>query len=46
MWWCCGRTTKEYPGCKFRKHETKDDNEEEEQTKEERDEELAKLKRY
>ena len=28
MWWCCGKTTKEALGCKFRKHETKDDEEE------------------
>jgi hypothetical protein len=28
MWWCCGKTIKEALGCKFRKHETKDDEEE------------------
>lgn len=28
MWWCCGKTKKEAPGCKFAKHETKDDEEE------------------
>lgn len=25
MWWCCGKTSKDAPGCKFRKHESKDD---------------------
>ncbi len=29
MWWCCGKTKKEAPGCKFAKHETRDDDEEE-----------------
>lgn len=25
MWWCCGKRGKEQPGCKFRKHQCKDD---------------------
>lgn len=25
MWWCCGKRGKDQPGCKFMKHETKDD---------------------
>ena len=25
MWWCCGKTTKDAAGCKFGKHESKDD---------------------
>jgi len=25
MWWCCGKTGKDMPGCKFRKHESKED---------------------
>ena len=29
MWWCCGKTSKDAPGCKFSKHETKDEEEEE-----------------
>ena len=29
MWWCCGKTKKEAPGCKFAKHETRDDEEDE-----------------
>ena len=29
MWWCCGKTWKEAPGCKFSKHESKDDEEDE-----------------
>jgi hypothetical protein len=27
MWWCCGKRGKEQPGCKFRKHQSKDDEE-------------------
>ena len=40
MWWCCGKSSKEAAGCKFSKHESKEDDEEdgadqekEEQTK-------------
>ena len=29
MWWCCGKNTKEAPGCKFSKHESKEDDEDE-----------------
>jgi len=29
MWWCCGKLSKDAPGCKFAKHETKDEEEEE-----------------
>ncbi len=43
MWWCCGKNSKESLGCKFAKHECKDDeeddkdkDEEEEKTKERR----------
>ena len=25
MWWCCGKRDKDHPGCKFSKHETKED---------------------
>lgn len=25
MWWCCGKRGKDQPGCKFNKHESKDD---------------------
>ena len=25
MWWCCGKTRIDQPGCKFAKHESKDD---------------------
>lgn len=45
MWWCCGKRSKEQPGCKFSKHEHKEDDEEE-QTKEELEENLLKMKRY
>ena len=27
MWWCCGKPGKDQPGCKFSKHESKDDDE-------------------
>ena len=27
MWWCCGKTRIDQPGCKFSKHESKDDEE-------------------
>ena len=26
MWWCCGRKGKDDLGCKFSKHEIRDDN--------------------
>lgn len=25
MWWCCGKRGKDSAGCKFNKHESKDD---------------------
>lgn len=25
MWWCCGKTSKEAPGCKYAKHISKED---------------------
>lgn len=28
MWWCCGKSSKDQPGCKYSKHESKDDEEE------------------
>lgn len=28
MWWCCGKTSKEAPGCKFSKHFSKEDEDE------------------
>lgn len=28
MWWCCGKLGKNAPGCRFSKHESKDDDEE------------------
>lgn len=35
MWWCCGKTSKEAAGCKFSKHETKDEEEDEKDKEEE-----------
>lgn len=29
MWWCCGKTDKDNIGCKFSKHESKEDDEDE-----------------
>ena len=29
MWWCCGKTQKDAQGCKFAKHESKDDEDDE-----------------
>ena len=29
MWWCCGRNQKEAPGCKYSKHQQKNDEEDE-----------------
>jgi hypothetical protein len=34
MWWCCGKLLKEAPGCKFAKHECKEDEEEDDDEKE------------
>jgi hypothetical protein len=31
MWWCCGKRGKDQPGCKFAKHENKDDEDEEDE---------------
>lgn len=28
MWWCCGKTSKDAPGCKFSKHFCKEDEDE------------------
>jgi BTK motif len=28
MWWCCGKTSRDAPGCKFSKHESKEDEDE------------------
>lgn len=28
MWWCCGKTTKDAPGCKYSKHYCKEDEDE------------------
>ena len=30
MWWCCGKTTKDAPGCKYSKHYCKEDEDENE----------------
>lgn len=25
MWWCCGKKDREHPGCKYSKHESRED---------------------
>lgn len=37
MWWCCGKTSKDAPGCKFAKHESKEDEDEDMDQQEEED---------
>ena len=39
MWWCCGKRGKDSAGCKFNKHESKDDDYNDQNQKE-----LEKLK--
>ena len=29
MWWCCGKRGRDQPGCKFAKHESKEDDDDE-----------------
>lgn len=31
MWWCCGKTSKDAVGCKFRKHEQRNEEQEDEE---------------
>jgi len=42
MWWCCGKTGKEARGCKFSKHESKDDEEDEDANEEVQDDNKLK----
>ena len=44
MWWCCGKTNKEAPGCKYAKHVSKEDEDdvEEMQNKDEGDKSKSK----
>ncbi|CAD7964134.1 unnamed protein product [Amoebophrya sp. A25] len=45
MWWCCGKIGKEAIGCKFSKHESKDDEEDlDEQDRAEREEREIKAR--
>lgn len=46
MWWCCGKTWKDAPGCKFSKHETKDDEEDEKDKEEEEKVKFKNIKCY
>ena len=43
MWWCCGKQGKEQPGCKFSKHESKDDEVDE---AEEQDQDKVRSNKY
>ena len=44
MWWCCGKRGKDQPGCKYSKHECKDDDEEEEDENEKEKNKAKQLK--
>ena len=44
MWWCCGKIGKDAPGCKFSKHESKDDEDDLEDQRAEQDKEKEKDK--
>uniref|UniRef100_A0A0G4IAN3 CCHC-type domain-containing protein n=1 Tax=Chromera velia CCMP2878 TaxID=1169474 RepID=A0A0G4IAN3_9ALVE len=45
MWWCCGKLGKDAAGCKFAKHESKDDDDElDEQEKKEKEEHERRLR--
>lgn len=44
MWWCCGKSDKENPGCKFSKHECKEDDEDEGDAEEKLQDQLKLLK--
>ena len=44
MWWCCGKQGKDQPGCKFSKHESKDD--EDDDLGDDQDVEGAKSNKY
>eukprot|EP00347_Sterkiella_histriomuscorum_P014287 403361452 len=41
MWWCCGKTSHDAPGCKYSKHESKNDDEED---KEKVEDDIIRLK--
>ena len=45
MWWCCGKTGKDSLGCKYGKHETKDD-EDDEDLDNEQDGDAKKSNKY
>ena len=40
MWWCCGKPSKDAPGCKFSKHVCKEDEDEDIEQSEETDQAL------
>ena len=44
MWWCCGKTGRDAHGCKYSKHECKDDEDDLEDAKEREDEKLQKIR--
>ena len=44
MWWCCGKRSREAPGCKFSKHETKDDEDEEGQNEDNDKDKVKRIK--
>ena len=44
MWWCCGKTSKDAQGCVFKKHESKEDEDDFDDIKD-RENDKFKLKR-
>ena len=46
MWWCCGKNSKEAPGCKFSKHESKEDEDEDMVEQQEQDNEDLKKNKH
>ncbi len=45
MWWCCGKTSKEAPGCKYAKHVSKEDEDDLEETQDKDDSDKARSKK-
>ena len=45
MWWCCGKPSKEAPGCKFSKHLSKEDEDDVEESQFKDDVDKAKAKK-
>lgn len=44
MWWCCGKTSQEAPGCKYAKHESKNEDEDDKENQEDDNKKQKALK--